>query len=55
MGDLNSYNIHVFWVLFRLGRLICLFSRGMVGLKLGLKKINITLRLPLAHLTREEN
>lgn len=32
----------------------CLFSREVVGLKLGLEKINITLRLPLGHLTRKK-
>ena len=37
------------------GGLFVYSAGGMVGLKLGLKKINITLRLPLAHLTREEN
>lgn len=32
---------------------VCLFSRGVIGLKLSSGKINITLRLPLDHLARE--
>lgn len=35
-------------------KFVCLFSRGVIGLKLNLEKISITLRLPLDHLTREK-